>query len=264
MITRISSVIVVLAVLLAACSSTDWNERNSTPQQRELATRFIKAFREDKLDQLARQIDPAIYGQTVAQRDQIIDQVPLQGKPELVTVAANTTTDGNGIRTLTSLNYEFGQARRWTIFQVTLSTSGRRAVVVGWRTFPASQRPTTANAFTMNGAGAFGYLWLAMMGAAVLTCLAGAWISFRDRELRNRVLWIVGSLFGLMTFSLNWATGAIGFVPISFLFLGASAFKQSPFDPWNLSFAIPVVAIIALFRHVRSRSKEAGLDTPQY
>lgn len=247
---RIVSLLVTL--LLAGCSQANWNEQLSTPQQRHLAIQFIDSFRQGSLEQMSKDIDQQILPELSKQSKELASQIP-EGVPQLVTVSSNTRNHGSGSQTLTALNYEIGKAGRWAVFQVTLSDASGRQLVAGWRMAPAVQQPTRSGDFAAGKAGGLGYLWLALMVCSIVTCLAGALVSFRDKLLPNRVLWIIGSLFGLVTFSLNWATGATAFTPISFQLLGASAFRPSPFDGWTVAFAIPVVAIIVLVRFFQNR-----------
>lgn len=245
-------------LLLAACSLTDWNERLSSPQERAQALNFVAAFRAGRLATIEGQIDPSIFKQTVVERERQLSQVPMAGAPQLITVSAQSNTIGGNTTSLKSFNYEFGSGTKWAIFQVTLSAEQKGGIVAGWRLFPSSEQPTAINKFSLSGKSGLHFLWLFLMAASVVTCITGAVLAFRDRATSNRWLWVVGSVFGFITFDLNWTTGAIGFRPISFMLLGASGVQPSPLEPWIFSFAIPIVAIIVIVRKLRSGSSETA------
>lgn len=244
------------AMLLASCSLADWNERLSSPQERAQALNFVAAFRAGRLATIQGEIDPGIFKQTVAEREKLLSLIPVDGAPQLITVASQTNMTPGKTTTLKSLNYEFGSGSKWAIFQVTLSTEQHGPRVAGWRLFPSSQQPTIINKFSLAGKSSLHFLWLFLMASSVVTCITGAVLAFRDRVTSNRWLWVLGSLFGFIKFNLEWTTGAFGFQPISFMLLGASGVQASPLDPWIFSFAIPIVAIIVIVRKLRSHSSE--------
>ena len=71
-------------------------------------------------------------------------------------------------------------------------------------------------------------------------------------KLNKKWLWIIGTLFGFMKFSINWTTGQIGFSLINFSILGAGIVKSGNVAPWILSFSIPLVSIIFWIRKLKS------------
>ena len=75
-------------------------------------------------------------------------------------------------------------------------------------------------------------------------------------KLDKKWLWIIGSLFGFMKFSINWTTGEIGFKLINFSFLGAGFTKSGDIAPWIITFSIPIVAIVFWFKRYLDK-KEA-------
>lgn len=79
-------------------------------------------------------------------------------------------------------------------------------------------------------------------------------------KLNKKWLWIIGILLGFTRFSINWATGQIGFRLLSFSIIGFGFSRSGNVAPWILSFAIPVVSIIFWIKRLNS-TKITPLDT---
>lgn len=241
---------IVLAVilLLAACSPQAWNDRMTTPQERAMAERVIAMVRGGDVNGLRAVSDSELSPQLTPQSMRpIVRMIPTAGQPSLQVVAVNTLAMGAVPRTVKVLYYEVGADKQWAIVQVTLVIRGAQTRLDGFHVQPSALRPTNFNDFTFAGKPAINYAWLAMMALAIVVTILGAVTAFRSPRFRKlRWLWIVGSLFSFVTFSLNWTTGAFGTMPISLLLLGAGAMRGNPLSPWIVSFAIPVVAIVIL------------------
>jgi len=253
-----------LLLVLAGCSASDWNERLSSPEDRALALRTIDGLRTGRLDPLKADIEPTIFAQTVAGRDKFAAPLSTPGTPTLVTVSSNTHTDVRGTVTTKALNYEFGAGNKWVVMQIVLRTTGQRPEVIGWNVTPTNARPTTIGDFSFNGKGAIHFAWIAAMIASVLVIVTALVQGVRSKGIKRRWLWMLGSAFGFAQFSLNWATGAWSIQPIHVALLGAGFIKPSPFDPWILSFSLPIVAVIFLIRRrgLMTRSEDDARDRP--
>lgn len=243
-------------LILAGCSASQWNEKLSTPQERALALRTITSLRHGDIDALKPDMDPQLFAQTLAIRDKIKATLPQNGDPMLVTVNANTFT-ADGIATSTkAFNYELGADSKWALMQILLRQSGNKITIIGWHATPTSSQPTGAGDFNFHQKGAINYFWILAMIGSTATILTAAVQAFRSKGIRYRWLWIVGSLLGLVQFSLNWSTGAWGVRPVAFSILGSAFMKPSPFDAWILSFSLPIVAIVFLLRRSKMASKD--------
>lgn len=253
-----------LLLSLAGCSLSDWNDRVSSPEDRALALRTIDGLRSGKLDTLKVDIEPTVFVQTVAGRDKFAVPLSTPGTPTLVTVSSNTVSDGSGTVTTKALNYEFGAGKTWVIMQVMLRMAGQRREVIGWNVTPTNARPTTIGDFSFNGKGPIHFAWIAAMIATILVIVAAFVQGFRSKGIKRRWLWMLGSAFGFGQFSLNWATGAWFVQPIHVSLLGAGFFGPSPFDPWILSFSLPIVAVVFLMRRrgLMARPGDDGIDQP--
>jgi hypothetical protein len=255
-------IVLPIILLLAACSPQAWNDRMTTPQERELAQRVIAMIRGGDVNGLRAVSDSELSPQLTPQSmHPIVRMMPTAGQPSLQVATVNTLAIGGMRRTVKALYYEVGANKQWAIVQVTLVIRGAQTRLDGFHVQPSALRPTTFNDFTFAGKPAINYAWLAMMAFAIVVTILGAVTAFRSPHFRKlRWLWIVGSLFSFVTFSLNWATGAFGTMPISFLLLGAGAMRGNPLSPWVVSFAIPVVAIVILVLDRVERLRQAESD----
>ncbi|MFZ5747306.1 MAG: hypothetical protein ACOY45_06570 [Pseudomonadota bacterium] len=244
--------LVLLAALgLAGCSVQAINERLTTPDERALAVRVIRATRagdrdavmRDAAPQLAGQLSPELFARLAA-------SIP-DGEPVLETANVQSATGPAGVQTLKFLNYELGAGNRWAVVQVILDTSGGAARLNGIYALPGDHSLVQANRLTLAGKTPLHYAWLGAMFSAVLVSLAALVLILRARGLRYKWAWALGCLVSFVTFSLDWTTGTASVQPISVLLLGAAVFQAGPLNPWLFSFAIPVLPIAFLFRYWR-------------
>jgi hypothetical protein len=243
-------VILILMMLagLSACSPQDWNEKLSTPDERALSLRMLKALQAGDFGSVDAASRPQLREELTADIfDQVHGMIP-PGEPRLQTVAVDSNTMDGVTTTLKSFNYEMGGGDRWALVQITLQTSPGNMKVAGFRAYPMAQSPIAAESFSFAGKGALHYFWLMAMMLAVATTITAIVMVIRTPDVRRKWLWVIGCLFSFVSFQLNWTTGAFGVTPLSFLLLGAGGFKAGPFAPWIFQFAIPVVAIVFLTR----------------
>lgn len=252
--------ILIATMLLAACSPAAWNEKLSTPQERGEAARVIALVRARDVAQLRAVARPDLSGQLTPEAvEKIAALVPNHGDAALVTVSVNSMTIAGKQSTQKAFNYDVGAGKRWALVQIVIDTSTAANKVAGIQVFPSAQRASTVNDFSWAGKSPLHYGWIVMMAAAVVVSVAGVIVAIRSSLFRRRRwLWIAGCALSFVTFSLNWSTGEWTVLPVSFLLLGASAAQAGPFNPWVLSFAIPIVAIVVLFRAWRAQRAVTG------
>ncbi len=241
-------ILVILSLLLAACSQSQVNEALATPQEQSVAVRFIAALQSGQLDTVKASMEPQLYAQTLGIERSFQAGIPKATNTRLVTVAVQTNTVNGVSQTLKALNYEFGAGTRWAVIQIVMKVAPGGPQIVGWHAAPSDHQPTTGGAFTLEGKGALHYFWLAAMALSTLTIVTALILIGRSTGVRRRWLWAIGSALGLGQFTLNWTTGVWIVRPLGFFLLGSAAFKASPFDAWMLSFSLPIVAVIFLLR----------------
>ncbi|WP_409414548.1 hypothetical protein [Altererythrobacter sp. MF3-039] len=231
---------------MTACSQSDWNERLSTPEDRSFALVVISTLRTGEIEGIERQIDAELYDQTLDMQDEARAALPKSGEPELVTVSSFSSTSADGVVSTKTLNYELGTNDNWAIIQIQMQDTDAGPLLIGWHVTPFDRRPTTANDFGFEGKGLLEYVWIVAMVLSTGTIIFAAVLAIRSKGIRHRWLWIIGCLIGFGKFQLNWSTAEWGFQPISFSILGSAALKPSPFDPWVMSFSLPIIALVFL------------------
>src|SRR6266849_1921966 len=115
------------------------------------------------------------------------------------------------------LTYEAKGGGRTALFNIAVVRNGGAPVITTFHWEPTSQPLAAANAFRLSGKTPTHYLYLALAILAVLTCVTGAIFAGVQRL---GVPWILASLIGLGSFSINWTTGATGFSVLSFHLFG--------------------------------------------
>lgn len=255
-------ILLVFSLLLASCSQSSLNDALASPQEKSVATRFIAALQSGRIDTVKTSLEPLLYGQTLAIQQAIQPAIPKETNYALVTVAVQTNSANGVSKTLKALNYEVGAGAKWAVIQIVMTEVAGGPQVVGWHATPFRNRPTASGDFTFAGKGALHYLWLLAMALSTLTILFTLNVIRRSEGIKRRWLWTLGAALGLGQFTLNWSTGAWGIRPLGFFLFGSAAFKASPFDPWMLSFSLPIVAVIFLLRRkaLMAQHDDASFD----
>lgn len=108
----------------------------------------------------------------------------------------------------------------------------------------ATKQELAANRPTLVGKPA---LTLAIIVAAAImpfVCLLSFLAALFRKGLKHRWIWAIATIFGVGTFSVNVATGAWLFNPLSFQLFGASAtWSGSAFDSWVFGVSLPLGAL---------------------
>lgn len=108
---------------------------------------------------------------------------------------------------------------------------------------PRSEIPD--NAITLSGRPP---AYIAMVTAALILppfMLATFWAALFLPRVKPRWAWVIAVIIGVGTFQLNGTTGEIGFQAASINLFGAGAMSSgSAFDPWIISVAHPIGAVV--------------------
>jgi hypothetical protein len=89
----------------------------------------------------------------------------------------------------------------------------------------------------------FGIFVLAISIAAVV-------VIARSRHFRLKPLWILGSLFGFLGLGINWTTPDDLILLFGVSIPAINLFKVLPSGPVVLKTFFPLIAVVALIRHV--------------
>jgi hypothetical protein len=244
-------ILLLLVLLTTSCSAEQWNERLSTPEEREAAERVIELFREGEVEALEPLMEPDLFEETSKIPKSQLSALAVQGDLELVTVNSNSFTTNGQTSTTKGFNYQYGSGSKWFLFQVLFREADGKSLVNGWHATPFDIKPTTASNFSFSGKGFIHFFWIGAMVISTSIIVFAVIVAVRSKGMKHRWLWVVGCLFGLVQFSLNWTTGEWAFQPLYFSLLGSGFIQASPFDAWILNFSLPIIAIIFLWRRSR-------------
>jgi hypothetical protein len=167
-----------------------------------------------------------------------------------------------GNDTTGDLTYEARGGGRTALFRVVVLRRGGPPTITTLRWQETAKPLAVANAFTLAGKSPTHYLFLALVALVPLICIAAAVFAGMQRL---GPIWIVISLIGVCSFSIDWTNGGIAINPLSFHLLGAGFVRAGTVAPWILTWSVPVGAIAMLItwqRRRRSQSATVGVASP--
>jgi hypothetical protein len=147
------------------------------------------------------------------------------------------------------MSHEYDYPGKVVLAQVSLKrTDGAKAwIVTGFHVQVATTNELKALEFGLVGKSPAQYAFLAGLVASLGLMLTAAIKVVRTKGLKRKWLWLIASLFGVGSFQMNWFNGLFSWKLINVAVLGAGAVKgASRFDPWMLSFILPLGAVLIL------------------
>lgn len=241
--------------LTFGCSQEALVEKMSSPQERAEALDCIDSLRQGKLDELERRMHPSIASPDLRATLQKMAEIMPQGDPKIVKlVGVNKSSDSNG--STVNLTYQFGFGARWFLANCALLTNESAVSIVGMSVQPLD-KPYEEARFELKARSPQQYAFLATALAAVLVSLTAFVMVILDHSLRRRWAWVIFTLFGFFTFTMNWETAEIQFQALSFLLFSAGLMAE-PYGPWMVSVSVPVGALLYLVRrflNLRTRER---------
>ena len=257
----------VLALLTSACSPDALTHRIATPERDARARHVIHMIVAGEHDSLLAEsrfdMDSAAKARVLFQLDSA-----LRGRrvDSLTLVGANLFTM-SGTDRLT-LSYEFHTEKGWIFSSVTTLDSASTWKVIGFHVEPLAGELRAANEFRLAHQSAAQYLALLAVVACMIFTLGTAIFLATRRNFPKRWRWVLASLVGVASASVNWTTGEVATRLIFVQLFAASAVRASEFGPWILSFSFPIGAIVALGRYrsylasPKAPIAPEGLDQP--
>ena len=119
--------------------------------------------------------------------------------------------------------------------------------VTGFHVQTATTQELKALDFGLIGKSPAQYAFLAGLVASLGLMLAALVKVVLTKGLKRKWLWVIASLFGVGSFQMNWFNGVFSWKLVNVALLGAGVVKGgSRFDPWILTFIVPLGAILIL------------------
>ena len=246
----------IIAAATLACSSADMMRRVTPADADARARAYIAQLKRQQVDSAAsRFIEPLA---TAEGREQLARVATILGDREFdstAIVGANVNKI-NGVRH-TNLTYEFHSPAGWVLASVATVDTAGTWLVEGFSARPLERSLEEASAFTLAGKSPRHYLWLALSVLSALISFGTAIFLATRRAMPKRWRWVLLSLVGVGSFTLNWTTGAVGVQLLNVQLFGAGIVRLGSAMPWIITFAIPAGALIALDHYRRWRATPA-------
>lgn len=242
-------------LVFAACRSPEIPQ-SAVPQEADRAARaYLALVVAGETDSAARQVAvppgapdvrPILAELSALLRGTNVDSAHLIGAHTF-----HSTVIGAESQRRVSLSYELRAEKGWRVATINSRDSAGVLRIEGFHVDTLAAPLAELNAFDLSGKPPLYYVWLVAAAFAFLTCVVAAVVVARTRGMPRRWLWAALSLIGLVKFSLNWTTGAYSVQPIAFQVLAFGFQRAIPVGPWIVSFALPILAVVALVRRRR-------------
>jgi len=242
-------IVLVLALTLglAACNQDAMIARFTPHPEAEMGKQAVDDWREGHIAALRTLLDPSVESKVTDEQFAGWAAEFPKGEPRSAKVVGTTTHVQNGERRY-DLTYEYEFEGKWLLANVVLRKQGdEKARITGLHAQVFDRSLEQMNAFTFHGKGGLHLLMLFLAMVSPLVSIAACIVCIRTPIRRRKVLWALFTLVGVTTVRLNWTTGQLGFVPLSFQIFGASAFS-APYGPWMLGVSFPLGAIVFFLR----------------
>ena len=249
--------IAVVAATLVACSSADMIRRFTPADADARARAYIGQLKRGQVDSATVRLVPELA--TPATRSELVKIAAVLGDAPFdssAVVGANVNTI-NGVRH-TTLVYEFHSRRGWLVANVATVDSANGWLVEGIAARPLPRSLEEESAFTLTGKSTRHYLWLALTFLSAAITFGTAIFLASRRTMNKRWRWVLLSLVGVGSFSLNWTTNETAVRIVNVQLFGAGFFRLGTAAPWIITFAIPVGALFAIAHYRRWRAERSG------
>ncbi|KRA66368.1 hypothetical protein ASD79_03585 [Caulobacter sp. Root655] len=147
------------------------------------------------------------------------------------------------------LSHEYDYPGKVVLSQISLKRpeGAKTWTLIGLNVRVATSQELETLKFSLVGKSPAQYAFLAAMVASLALMLAALVKVIRTKGLKRKWLWVIASLFGVGSVQMNWFNGVFAWQLVNVSLIGAGAAKGfSRFDPWTLSFILPLGAILIL------------------
>ena len=251
----------IISVLLFFCSCDRRKiaEKFIPVEEKQVAEKYVKALLDNDFDKIINDLSPEVRTSEVRSKFEEMARFFPGVEPIGVTLVGVQSFRSPSRNTF-DFEFQYEYTNSWILVGITLEEKANVYKVLGVRVNPLEDSLQNINAFSFKKAKAIHYFFLMMCIFVPVFSIFTVIKCARTRPMKRKWLWIIFILFGFVQFKLNWTTGQVGVVPLSFLLLGASAFSPGVCGPWILSFAIPVGAIIFLIRKPKLVSHKENIE----
>ena len=146
------------------------------------------------------------------------------------------------------LSHEYDYPGKVALAQVSLQRAegAKTWTVVGFHIQLATTQEIQAQRFSLIGKSPVHYAFLAAMIVSFGLMLAAMVKVVRTKNLKRKWLWLIASLFCVIGLQIDWSSGAVTWKLIFGVLNAGAVTGASRFDPWVLSFSLPLGAVLIL------------------
>lgn len=248
--------VVVLAAAVLLVGATIWGIANEAALFKRLVPEraatigrhFIELLHEKNYAAIDASVDARIRGpkalDALAKAEAFLP--PSIERIDIIGYRVQTATGDSGA--IHELDYEVSGKNAWAYVTIIFSDDGRTVDLLTLHTQRLDDSLEHVNAFTFagKGIGQFAFLLIVIaLAAFVITTFA---ICYRSSELKNRWLWLLFILVGVVGVSMDWSTGQLSVAPISFHAPPFTVLSAGLYSPWIIGITLPVGALTFLIR----------------
>jgi hypothetical protein len=159
--------------------------------------------------------------------------------------------DGPTLRTAAvAVQYTY-EANQWVVASATLSGEPGAFQILAFNVEPLPAPLSEIHALTLKGKGPLHYLFSLLALTSVGVVLFAFVRCVHTPGLKRKWLWVIFTLFGFAAFTLNWTNGTTSFQLVHINLIGFGLSRQGWLGAWELTFALPVGALVFLLAHPR-------------
>jgi hypothetical protein len=246
---------VLLLAFLVGCDQASLIERMTPAADEAAAKRYVDLLRHNQFDQIEKDLDPRFKGPHT--RDALIKMAgllpgeePVSTKVVSVGFFHNNQASGSDL----TLEYEFPQ--EWFRVHV-MQTRDTTTPLFSLGINPLPDSLENTNRFTLIGKNGSEYAMLLLTVLCFGFSIYAFVVCMRTKPLKRKWLWVIATLIGVCSFSVNWTTGQFS-IALFALHLPPGGGFAFFYGPWNFYISIPVGAIFFLGR--RSSGHLAGMS----
>lgn len=251
----------LLLLMLVGCDQAGMINKMMTPQDEATARGYIDLVRQNKLEQIEKDIDPSIKNADL--HDGLVKMatlIPSQDPEAIKVVGVQIFNSKDSSRTNITFEYKFPS--KWLLMNVAVQKKAGVSTIVGFHVNPIPDSLENLNRFTFAGKRPLHYVVFSLAIMLSLFSLYALVQCVRTKIERRKWLWIIFIILGVGKFSVNWTTGQWSVTPLAVQFLSAAAF--APFyGPWVISISLPLGAIVFLLRRGTLRKGKMVSEPPE-
>lgn len=238
-----------MASVLCGCNQQATIDRFAPHPQTEQARQIIDTLRAGDIVATRASMSDDLQQQDLEpQLRAIVAAFPPTAPGSVKLVGTNTSfQSGRGVtRANYSLTFEYAYPKQSLLVNVVLSGK-EHSRLAGIHVQSLDQPLEQANAFTVRDKSPLLLAVVAMACAVPLFCLYAFVRCLLTPIPRRKWLWALFTLLGVMTFRVNWSTGAWDIQWVSVQLFGASAMAP-PYGSWIVGVSFPLGAAWFLLR----------------